>query len=42
MLLSDAYSCKKELKLTAETVYLENSVCLTGVYEKLSGSVRLD
>lgn len=42
MLVSDAYSCKKEIKLKSETVYLESSVCLTGANEKLSGSVRLD
>ncbi|MDD3946648.1 MAG: DUF3794 domain-containing protein [Clostridia bacterium] len=42
MLVTDAYSCTKEIKLTAETVYLEDSVCLTGVYEKISGSVRLE
>lgn len=42
MLVSDAYSCTKELKLTSETVYIEDSVCLTGAVEKLSGSVRLE
>jgi hypothetical protein len=42
MLVTDAYSCKKELKLTSETVFLDDSVCLSNVLEKLSGSVRLD
>lgn len=40
--MCDVYSVKKELKCSCDTVTLDENLCLTGMCDRLNGTVRLE